>query len=180
MKLMRKMSGVNTQDRAGTDLLHKEKWTQKEVNKVWEEWSKGRALFLLPAPLLGKEWNKVHITEATYRPTIPAPDGDGKWWVWSSQWNDWQEKPKYSEKTCPSAALSTTNPTWPDLGSNPGRHESLGHCHNLMKLNESKWRDDDDDDDCGDGNGFHASLFCVSVTCRILYCNILLQYVDVT
>jgi hypothetical protein len=27
-------------------------------------------------------------------------------------WNeDWQGKPKYSEKTCPSATLSTTNPT---------------------------------------------------------------------
>jgi hypothetical protein len=25
--------------------------------------------------------------------------------------NDWQGKPKYSEKTCPRAALSTTNPT---------------------------------------------------------------------
>jgi hypothetical protein len=24
---------------------------------------------------------------------------------------DWQGKPKYSEKTCPSATLSTTNPT---------------------------------------------------------------------
>jgi hypothetical protein len=33
------------------------------------------------------------------------------WWgrIW---WNeDWQGKPKYSEKTCPSATLSTTNPT---------------------------------------------------------------------
>jgi hypothetical protein len=30
-------------------------------------------------------------------------------------------KPKYSEKTCPSATLSTTNPTWLDPGSNPGR-----------------------------------------------------------
>jgi hypothetical protein len=36
--------------------------------------------------------------------------------------NDWQGKPKYSEKTCPSAALFTTNPTclpgrepWPPL-----------------------------------------------------------------
>jgi hypothetical protein len=29
-------------------------------------------------------------------------------------------KPKYSEKTCPSATLSTTNPTWPDVGSNRG------------------------------------------------------------
>jgi hypothetical protein len=34
---------------------------------------------------------------------------------------DWQRKPKYSEKTCPIATLSTTNPTWPDPGSNPGR-----------------------------------------------------------
>jgi hypothetical protein len=51
---------------------------------------------------------------------VPAPDG--KWWVWSGGWNEnWQGKPKYSEKTCPSATLSTTNPTWPDLGSNPGR-----------------------------------------------------------
>jgi hypothetical protein len=25
-------------------------------------------------------------------------------------------------KTCPSATLSTTNPTWTDLGSNPGPH----------------------------------------------------------
>jgi hypothetical protein len=34
---------------------------------------------------------------------------------------DWQGKPKHSEKTCPGATLSTTNPTWPDMGSNPGR-----------------------------------------------------------
>jgi hypothetical protein len=43
------------------------------------------------------------------------------WWlrIW---WNeDWQGKPKYSEKTCPSANLSTTNPTWPDPGANPVR-----------------------------------------------------------
>jgi hypothetical protein len=43
------------------------------------------------------------------------------WW-WRIWWNeDWQGDPKYSEKTCPSATLSTTNPTWPDPGSNPGR-----------------------------------------------------------
>jgi hypothetical protein len=28
---------------------------------------------------------------------------------------------QYSDKACPSAALSTTNATWLDLGSNPGR-----------------------------------------------------------
>jgi hypothetical protein len=43
------------------------------------------------------------------------------WW-WRNWWNeDWQGKPKYSEKPCPSATLSTTNPTWPEPGSNPGR-----------------------------------------------------------
>jgi hypothetical protein len=47
----------------------------------------------------------------------------GLLWRWRIiRWNeDWQGKPKYSEKTCPSATLSTTNPTWPDPGSNPGR-----------------------------------------------------------
>jgi hypothetical protein len=34
------------------------------------------------------------------------------WW-WRIWWNEnWQGKPKYSENTCPSATLSTTNPTW--------------------------------------------------------------------
>jgi hypothetical protein len=32
-----------------------------------------------------------------------------------------QVKPNYSEKTCPSAGLSTTDPTRLDLGSNPDR-----------------------------------------------------------
>jgi hypothetical protein len=37
-------------------------------------------------------------------PIVPAPDY--RWWLWSSWWNeDWQGKPKYSEKTCPSAML---------------------------------------------------------------------------
>jgi hypothetical protein len=54
-------------------------------------------------------------------PIVPAPDNRW-WWLWSSWWNeDWQGKPKYSERTCPSATLSTTNPTRPDLGWNPGR-----------------------------------------------------------
>jgi hypothetical protein len=46
------------------------------------------------------------------------------WWLWWWRilWNeDWQGKPKYSEKTCPSDTLSTTFPNWPDQGSNPGR-----------------------------------------------------------
>jgi hypothetical protein len=60
-------------------------------------------------------------TSVTNCPTVPAPD-DRWWWVWSSRWNEkWQRTPKYSEKTCPNATLSTTNPIWSDLGWNPGR-----------------------------------------------------------
>jgi hypothetical protein len=58
-------------------------------------------------------------TAATKRPIMPAPGDydDGKN---DAMMDDWQGKPKYSEKTCPSAALSTTNPTCcPD--ANPGR-----------------------------------------------------------
>jgi hypothetical protein len=57
---------------------------------------------------------------ATDWPIVACP---GWLWWWRIWWNeDWQGKPKYSEKTRPSATLSTTNPTWPDPGSNPG------HC----------------------------------------------------
>jgi hypothetical protein len=59
-------------------------------------------------------------TAVTVWPIVPAPDD--RWWLWSNRWNtNWQGKPKYFEKTCPSATLSTTNPTCPDAGSNPGR-----------------------------------------------------------
>jgi hypothetical protein len=55
----------------------------------------------------------------TIWPIVPTPD-DKRWW--SSWWNEnWQGKPKYSEKTCPSATLSTTNPTWPNLGHCGGK-----------------------------------------------------------
>jgi hypothetical protein len=64
-------------------------------------------------------WGGVRLsplgTSATVWPIVPAPINRW-WWMWSSRWNEnWQGKPKYSEKTCPSATLSTTNPTWPDL-----------------------------------------------------------------
>jgi hypothetical protein len=55
-----------------------------------------------------------------YWPVVPTQDD--RWWLlWSNWWNeDWRGKPNYSQKTCSSATLPTTNPTWPDLGSNPG------------------------------------------------------------
>jgi hypothetical protein len=68
-------------------------------------------------------WGRVTLsplgTSATDWPILPAPDNR---WIWSICWNeDWQGKPKYSEKICPSATLYTTNPTWHELESNPGR-----------------------------------------------------------
>jgi hypothetical protein len=70
-------------------------------------------------------WGGVRLsllgTSTTNWPIVPALD-DRWWWMWSSRWNEnWQGKQKYSEKTCPSATMSTINPTWPNLGSNPGR-----------------------------------------------------------
>jgi hypothetical protein len=42
--------------------------------------------------------------------------------VWSSRWNEiCQRKQKYLENSCPFAALSTTNPTCPELNKNPER-----------------------------------------------------------
>jgi hypothetical protein len=66
-------------------------------------------------------WGGTLGTTATYWPIVPAPD-DRWWWLWRNWGNeDWQGKPKYSEKTCPSATLSTKNPTRLDPGFNPGR-----------------------------------------------------------
>jgi hypothetical protein len=48
-------------------------------------------------------------TAATNRPILPTP---GDYDNGENRWNDdWQRKPKYSEKTCPSATSSSTNPT---------------------------------------------------------------------
>jgi hypothetical protein len=67
-------------------------------------------------------WGGVRLgplgTPATNWPIVPAPD-DRWWWMLSSQWNEnWQGKPRYLEKTCPSATLSTTKPILYVLGSN--------------------------------------------------------------
>jgi hypothetical protein len=68
-------------------------------------------------------WGGVRLsplgTSATNWPIVLAPDDR---WAQSISWNEnWQGKPNYSEETSPNAILSTTNPIWLDLGSNPGR-----------------------------------------------------------
>jgi hypothetical protein len=66
-------------------------------------------------------WDWVSWYCGHYWPIVPASD-DRRWWLCRYWWNeDWQGKLKYSEKTCPSGTLSTTNPTWLDLDLNPGR-----------------------------------------------------------
>jgi hypothetical protein len=70
-------------------------------------------------------WGGVRLsplgTLATNWPVVPALDD--RWWAWNSRLNEnWQGKLKYLEKTCTSATLSITNPTWTDLGMILGCH----------------------------------------------------------
>jgi hypothetical protein len=45
-------------------------------------------------------WDSPLGTAATFCPIVPATDD--RWWLWSNRWNEnWQGKPKYSEKTAP-------------------------------------------------------------------------------
>jgi hypothetical protein len=66
-----------------------------------------------------------------YWPILPTPDD--RWgWLWRNWRNeDWQGKPKYSEKPCPSATMSTTNPTWLDPGLNLGRRRGKAATNRL-------------------------------------------------
>jgi hypothetical protein len=64
------------------------------------------------------------------------------------EWNKWQGKLKYLEKTCPSATLSSINPSWPDLGSNPS--------HRIGKPATNVWALLD------------AALPCVLMFCRCM------------
>jgi hypothetical protein len=53
-----------------------------------------------------------------------------------TQWNDIDRI--NLRKTCPSAILSTTNPTWTDPGANPGLHSErpvTNHLNHGMALN---------------------------------------------
>jgi hypothetical protein len=59
-------------------------------------------------------WVLRPLTGLLYQPRTIG-DGD------CGEIEDLQGKPKYSEKTCPSATLSTTNPTCLDPVLNPGR-----------------------------------------------------------
>jgi hypothetical protein len=79
------------------------------------------SLFFL---FLGMGWDWVHLVCQPLFCQLHRPqmiDDWWWWWLWSSWWNEnWQGKLKYSEKTCPSVILSTTNSTWLGVGLNWG------------------------------------------------------------
>jgi hypothetical protein len=87
-------------------------------------------------------WGGVRLSPlvmlATIWPIVPAPD---RWWgLWTSRWKEnWQGKPKYSDKTCSSATLTTANNIWPDLGSNPGRRGGKP-ATNHLSYNSDQYR----------------------------------------
>lgn len=58
----------------------------------------------------GRSGTKSTSTEVISRPTVHALD-DIRWWWWSNWWNEWLTGyPKYPKKTCPNAAVATTDP----------------------------------------------------------------------
>jgi hypothetical protein len=88
------------------------------INNKHKIWARTKQMFFFLISLDGVRQCPLG-TSTTDWPIVSTPDD--RWWVWSSRWNEnWQGRQKYWEKTCLSATLSTTNPKWPDLGSNPG------------------------------------------------------------
>jgi hypothetical protein len=58
-------------------------------------------------------------------------------WRWRIWWNeDWQGKPKYSEKTCPNSTLSTTNPTCQTWAAAVGSQRLTAMARPMCKLEE--------------------------------------------
>jgi hypothetical protein len=65
-------------------------------------------------------WDWVHLVRRPLTGLLYQPRTiDEECWAVGNE--NWQGKPKYSEKTCPSFTLPITNPTWLDVGSNTGR-----------------------------------------------------------
>jgi hypothetical protein len=66
-------------------------------------------------------WSPIWVHSALRPPMTYCASPGWLWWR-RNWWNDWQGKPKYSEETFPSAALSTTNLiSCPDANPGPRR-----------------------------------------------------------
>jgi hypothetical protein len=91
---------------------------KKIVSLVWTEWSEfGIQSIFFPEGGMGLDSRPKRgclLTLAYY--SFP------RWYEFGERWrNDMTgENRRTRRNTCPSATLSTTNPTWIDLGTNPG------------------------------------------------------------
>jgi hypothetical protein len=92
--------------------------------------------------------------------------------MWSSQWNgNCQGKLKYSEKTCPSATLSTTNPTYIDLGLNPGHRNGKPATNSLSYgtgFVVSYYHPNYEESVCGVNAGNGREIFDIILTQKLL------------
>jgi hypothetical protein len=87
------------------------------------------------------EWNRGHW--------MPYCSSHGWWWMMMSVKQSVECLEGGTEVlggvTCPSVALSTTNPTWPDLDTNPGRRGGKAMINRLsygtanLNLNSMVW-----------------------------------------
>jgi hypothetical protein len=116
-----------------------------------------RYYYYLLLLLVGWDWVSGYCGH--YWPIIPAPDD--RWgWLWKNWRNkDWQGKPKYWKKTCPSATLSTTNPTWLYPGFNPDRRGGKPATNRLSYGGALCLLQVDAGIVTRNGPWFHASLF---------------------
>jgi hypothetical protein len=80
---------------------------------------------------IGGGWRSYWVHSAL-RPLLAYYTCPGWLWGWRSWWTErfWQGKRKYSEKTCPDATLSTTNPTCQTRART--RAAAVGSQHELV------------------------------------------------
>jgi hypothetical protein len=64
----------------------------------------------------------VRLSLLVLRPLLAYCTSPRWWWLWRIWWNeDWQGNRSTRRRPAPGPLFSTTNPTWLDPGSNPGR-----------------------------------------------------------
>jgi hypothetical protein len=73
-------------------------------------------MFIVPFRIRGVGWSPYWVHSARRLLNVPAPGDDREFGGMKIGRGNLSTR----RKTCPSATLSTTNPTWPDPGSNPG------------------------------------------------------------
>jgi hypothetical protein len=79
------------------------------------------SMFWTVTPFFSWRWggSSTHAWMPTYVRILRIPQ---MIWVWRAtvEWYIDRENRRTRRQTCPSATLSATNPTWIDLGANPG------------------------------------------------------------